>query len=250
MGNLVNRLERDNQTETFNVIITPQMETAYKITLQTIGICSTLLSIVIIFLIIFRTPSKIFAMGVLFETLAMFFICLLQRFVVLTDYIGNNITLNTIKTASIVLSGISPIYLFFFEHPKWKMIQYIEIFFSAGSVTLIISISKYISQMSSTSSRSHFIIFSLFLSLPTLIIVTPLLFALDSGTTFFQISESILCSHGLANSIVTIAFNSNFKRAITEHFLWNSLAGIQNSRAGKRQSIIGINQHRPSISLY
>uniref|UniRef100_A0A8R1Z1D3 G protein-coupled receptor n=1 Tax=Pristionchus pacificus TaxID=54126 RepID=A0A8R1Z1D3_PRIPA len=137
------------------------------------------------------------------------------------------------------------------------------IFFSAGSVTLIISISKYISQMSSTSSRSHvvhtialrnlilqFIIFSLFLSLPTLIIVTPLLFALDSGTTFFQISESILCSHGLANSIVTIAFNSNFKRAITEHFLWNSLAGIQNSRAGKRQSIIGINQHRPSISLY
>lgn len=59
MGNLVNHLQRDNQTETFNVIITPQMETAYKITLQTVGICSTLLSIIIIFLIIFRTPSKV-----------------------------------------------------------------------------------------------------------------------------------------------------------------------------------------------
>lgn len=110
----------------------------------------------------------------------------------------------------------------------------------------------------------QFAIFSLFLSLPTLIIVIPLLFALDSGTSntqwkgvfemfisaFFLISESILCSHGLANSIVAIAFNSNFRRAITEHFLWNSLAGIQNSKAGKRQSIIGSNQHRPSVSLY
>ncbi|GMR44588.1 hypothetical protein PMAYCL1PPCAC_14783 [Pristionchus mayeri] len=96
MGNLVDRLERENATETFNVVITPTMESLYMVYLQTVGVISSLLSVVLIFLIIFRSPSHTFALVVLLETLAMFFICLLQRFVVLTGHIRHQIALNTL----------------------------------------------------------------------------------------------------------------------------------------------------------
>lgn len=59
MGNLVTRLQKDNLTETFNVIISPEMERAYMTTLQTTGICSTILSVFIMYIIIFRTPSQV-----------------------------------------------------------------------------------------------------------------------------------------------------------------------------------------------
>ncbi|GMS95489.1 hypothetical protein PENTCL1PPCAC_17664, partial [Pristionchus entomophagus] len=93
-------------------------------------------------------------------------------------------------------------------------------------LVLVIIISKYISNMSSSSKSQtlhttairnlilQFIVFSTFLTIPIMIILVRLMFVLDSGSILFFISESILCYHGLANSIIAVSFNSNFRRAI------------------------------------